>query len=592
MRLIAASLLFLACTTSSHAANQHYKSGDLISVHWDSSYDYDDLQSMPATREIFDAFSGIDYLAINGTKSYKNDGIIKGSSDIMRMVFPDGLDAFNDTSNAVHQTADRWQAVLRRGATVHVAESGPSDFTADVIRELKARNVSGLKNIRIVQHSTWNENHTRNSNLALVKSAVSYIKIDDGNRTNKTAWLRTSKKDADDFVDLTQSSRYAHVWDTAFQAVTNPDRVVDFSDVVEILEILDVPLNRVADAFEFGERYFGAAIKQEPEPAVPTEPSSPSEPSDSGQQDSDRVAVYGSSLAQARALYARTTSLARVDCDPAGGGYVCASFQNPTLADTSNDSAPDPVSPDEPSEPSVPAQPEVPVTSETRVAVYAGSLSAARKAYAKATSLPRVDCDPSGSGYICASFNNPTLADINIQSAETPDAEIPDAVPPADTAEPEVPVSDTGGNSLRFEVENYKLGAGWVKDTNRSGYSGNGYIRWASSNQYNIRQAGKGIMSFAVKPETTGNYTLKLRSRALDPAASDLNNDVWLRIDGSSWVKIFNKGKDEWIVGGKVDAGGKRYVLKQNLKAGQTYQLEISGRSNGFAIDYIELSKN
>ncbi|MGQ7845882.1 hypothetical protein ACUNV4_15465 [Granulosicoccus sp. 3-233] len=585
MRLLSASFLFFALTTSALAANQHYKSGDLISVHWDSSYDYDDLQSMPATREVFDTYSGLNVLAINGTKSDRNSGILKGSSDIMRMVFPDGLDAFHDRSNTLHQAADRWQQTLRSGGTVHVAESGPSDFTADVIRELKARNVSALKNIRVVQHSEWNEEHTSSGNLALVKSATSYRKIDDGNRQNATAWLRTNRKNASDFQDLTSKSRYAHVWDTAFQAVTNSNRVVDFSDVVEILEILDVSTNRVADAFDFGQVYFGAASVEVPAPALPTEPEAPSQPRPNDEQSTGRVAVYGSSLGNARALYRSATSLRRVDCDPAGGGYVCASFQNPTLADTQGNASTDPVTNDEPSQVVVPTQPDTTVVSSGRVAVYGGSLSAARRAYAQITSLPRVDCDPSGSGYICASFRNPTLADI--------DGSVQDSAPSEPSTSPSDSAAETTtGNSLRIEVENHPLGSGWVKDTQRAGYSGNGYIRWSGANLYNVRQAGKGIMSFTVTPGSTGKYTLQLRSRALNPAASDLNNDVWLRMNGSSWMKIFNKGKDQWIVGGKVDAHGKRYVLKQNLTAGKTYQLEISGRSHGFAIDYIELVRN
>ncbi len=99
-------------------------------------------------------------------------------------------------------------------------------------------------------------------------------------------------------------------------------------------------------------------------------------------------------------------------------------------------------------------------------------------------------------------------------------------------------------------------------------------------------------MSFSLKPDSSGVYSLRLRSRAINPPASDLNNDVWVRLNGSAWTKIFNAGKDQWIVGGKADANHRRYVFQQNLTGGTTYNLEISGRSNGFAIDYIELVKN
>lgn len=599
MRILATSSLLACLSMPALAANEHYQDGDLLSVHWDSSYDYDDLQAMPATREIIDAYPDVDYLVVNGTKSYLNDGIVDGSSDVMRMVFPDGLDAFHNLGNSKHQVADRWQQVLDAGGTVHVAEGGPSDFTAMVIRELRSRNVGNLDHIRLVQHSQWNENKTDNDSLSFVQRFTTYVKIEDGNQSNATAWLRTSGNQVAAFQRLVEQSDHAHVWNTAFQFVTNPKRVVDFSDVVEVLEILDIPTRDVADAFEFGDRFFGKGTPGDPGPALPEEPEEqdPSEPSDPEQPYESNIAVYGENLQQARANYRRATSLTRVDCDPAGSGYICASFNNPTLADLNVGDVPV----DEPDDvgdgPDEDTDTGTPKEDSDRFAIYGDSLSEARRAYARATDLPRVDCDPSGTGYICASFDNPVLADIGDTTDEAPEAAMPEQ--PSDDTDQDSGSgsgsgsddSDSASSSLRFEPEYYQLGEGWVKDTARAGYSGAGYIRWTGGNQYNIRQAGKGIMKFALTPESSGTYTLQLRSRALNPAASDLNNDVWLRLDGSEWMKIFNTGKDEWRVGGKVDASDRRYVFKPDLVKGRSHTLEISGRSNGFAIDYIELVK-
>ena len=660
MKLVAAFLLLFTLNTPSLAANDHYRNGDLLSVHWDSSYDYDDLQAMPATREILDAYPGTNYLVINGAKSNANSGIVEGSSDVMRMVFPDGLDAFNNKNNSKHLAADRWQAVLQAGRTVHVAEGGPSDFTADIIRELQSRNVGNLKNIRVIQHSFWNERHTSDTNLALVKSVTSYLKIEDGNGVNKTAWLRSHENQSSAFRNLTSRSQHSHVWELAFQSVTDPARFVDFSDTVEVLYILDVPKSRVADAFDFGNVFFGKSGDQA---VVPSEPGVPSEPTVPATSE-DRVAVYGSDLAVAMRAYAQATTLRRADCDPSGSGYICASFPNPTAADLASLPGPtEPVTPVEPVDPVTPAEPApaLPVITEGRVAVYASNLAAARRAYAAATTLRRADCDPSGSGYVCASFQNPTIADI--QPVAAPIEEVPaEPTEPSVPAEPSVPVIADGRvavygdnltsartayanattlrrvdcdpvaggyvcasfsnptladvdapaqapqptapdvpdvsvppapsgstSSYRFEVENYNLGDGWVKDTNRAGYSGSGYIRWTGSNLYNINQAGEGVMRFVVTPDVSGEYAVRLRSRAINPAASDLSNDVWMRLDGAAWLKVYNAGKDEWIVGGAVDSNHQHYVLKKTLIAGNQHVLEISGRSNGFAIDYIEL---
>jgi hypothetical protein len=235
------------------------------------------------------------------------------------------------------------------------------------------------------------------------------------------------------------------------------------------------------------------------------------------------------------------------------------------------------------------------MSSSDRVAVYGSSLADAKARYASTTSLKRVDCDPANGGYICASFKNPRMSDVDtasVVSQPTTPSVPSQPTTPADTSSPTTPAVTTTGNTIRFEVENYKLGTGWVKDTSRAGYSGSGYIRWNGGNRYNINLAGKGLMLFSLKADSSGTYSLRLRSRAINPPASDLNNDVWVRLNGSDWTKIFNAGRDQWVIGGRADVNHKRYVFQQNLVGGKTYTLEISGRSNGFAIDYIELVKN
>jgi hypothetical protein len=134
-------------------------------------------------------------------------------------------------------------------------------------------------------------------------------------------------------------------------------------------------------------------------------------------------------------------------------------------------------------------------------------------------------------------------------------------------------------------------------ETDRSGYSGTGYIRWAGENLYVA--GGQGSMYFSFIPDVSGVYEVTIRARAIAPPRSDLNNDVWMRMNGqrssgssdfSDWVKVFTTGGDSWTLGGTVDSGELKEPFQQYLQAGTLYTLEISGRSSDYALDYLEIS--
>ena len=160
---------------------------------------------------------------------------------------------------------------------------------------------------------------------------------------------------------------------------------------------------------------------------------------------SARTAVIGDGLADARERFARATNEPLVDCDPFGGGtWVCASFDNPTLQDVGASEAP-PVADAPEAEERPPLPPRVPAPGGSgRVAVYGDTIAEAQRRYAAATTLPRVDCDPFESGWLCASFDNPRRPE-NSAAAPGPAATRP---PPASPNVPTPPTAPTGGNAL------------------------------------------------------------------------------------------------------------------------------------------------
>jgi len=217
--------------------------------------DPDDLQAMIATREILDDYPEVDFVAVNGTKRVANASILTGSTQHMRTMFPDGLDAFANHNDTVSRVAAMWKITLDTNHKVFVAEGGPADFTANVIDRLRSQGVSNakLKNITVVQHSHgWNENNTTANGLATVIKYANYVRIADGNNNNATPDFNSGTGDRA-FRIRAETSLYKSQWSYAFSRISNK---VDFSDAVEVMYILGLPKGHAATPAKFADRYF------------------------------------------------------------------------------------------------------------------------------------------------------------------------------------------------------------------------------------------------------------------------------------------------------------------------------------------------
>lgn len=281
----------------------------------------------------------------------------------------------------------------------------------------------------------------------------------------------------------------------------------------------------------------------------------------------DRVAVIGSTLGEARALYAARTDVARRDCDPVSGGrWVCASFVDPTLGDVAT-SAPTPAT----RAPTIGA------------AVIGDSLDSAQRAYASTTSQPRVDCDPvSGGRWICASFQNPTLADVG----DAPEVVAPPT--PVETPEPARPAAPIARARLKLQAEDLPLGTGWRVERERSGAEGDAYAIWRGPNRYNA--PGDGLTNLQFDVPSAGEYQLVVRARAVSPERGDLSNDTFFRFPDGVWTKVFTTGRDSWQTGGTGDRDDRKFPLRSRLDAG-VVTVQMSGRSERHALDWVALER-
>jgi hypothetical protein len=136
------------------------------------------------------------------------------------------------------------------------------------------------------------------------------------------------------------------------------------------------------------------------------------------------------------------------------------------------------------------------------------------------------------------------------------------------------------------EVESVPPATNWTPSTLLPGFTGTSYYRWDGPDLYT--SPGSGILLYDFEIEVAGNYLFYIHNRHEDPQP-DLENDVWVRVDGGSWDKVYsNYGTASvgvWNWYSYVDpSSGSDYQANYTLSAGR-HTLEFSGRSNGFNID-------
>ena len=259
---------------------------DLIALHYDVSPDLDDLHAIAAGANISNKFSINPALVIGayGHVDHSQFGNLKSLYNVETNTLGQGpnigetrrqkaravadiaygsgnyLDTGEGWTQAVNAQATKFWTVLKNGNLVSIAEGGPMDFTADVLTRLQTYHgatSSQLKNIRVVQHSLgFNVQQTLPANLAKVINLATYITIDNGNvGNNSTADL----KDRDTNTTSSNFARWARndncqsaAWIAALDRFNSH---IDFSDTVEYLHIMNVPITTVSNLTTFAE-YF------------------------------------------------------------------------------------------------------------------------------------------------------------------------------------------------------------------------------------------------------------------------------------------------------------------------------------------------
>lgn len=229
------------------------RSVDLLVVHLDFA-ERSDSYAAAATYEVVQWFD-LDPLVVAGTQDPASGVPVDGYATAMDATFArNWLDAGTDRMSALDVSADRWLSTLDAQGQVWIAEGGASDFTADVVNEIAKRRpgLDTQTHIHVVQHRSGHEQDAMVDALAIVREQTNYQRVDDGANANTTADL---SGESEGFEAAVTSGTNREQWQAAFDFASTSE--LDFSDVVALLEVLNVSIEHVADAADFAAFFIG-----------------------------------------------------------------------------------------------------------------------------------------------------------------------------------------------------------------------------------------------------------------------------------------------------------------------------------------------
>ncbi|MCK9493084.1 MAG: hypothetical protein M0Q00_01805 [Acholeplasmataceae bacterium] len=238
---------------------------DLLLVQFDCKTDVDDIHTMAALATLMtkENFSEVNYHVVTGTYGIQG-GLYVPPNDLLQLAFRDNwTDAHKDFESAVNKVKELVKTTLKNQGDVWIAEAGQSNFTAEVVKAVKADipEINISQRIHVVQHGGWNEKMTSPAHLRYVKDNTDYHKIPDGNVVgNGSPGFRSP--DYKHWQDKVTDPRLVEIWQLAIEIANkyngkdgryNNEAIsaggLDFSDLSEVCWILG--LKDIKDTEEF-----------------------------------------------------------------------------------------------------------------------------------------------------------------------------------------------------------------------------------------------------------------------------------------------------------------------------------------------------
>lgn len=166
-----------------------------------------------------------------------------------------------------------------------------------------------------------------------------------------------------------------------------------------------------------------------------------------------------------------------------------------------------------------------------------------------------------------------------------------------------------------IEIESAANYGAWELETSVAGHTGDGYLHYKGENFYS--DPGNSLLNFEIAIEKTGRYRFQWHSRIAVGESNTEHNDSWLRCkdandfygekdgqrvypkgvgktpnpNGTSkdgWLKVYQNHLNNWTWITRTSDHDPHEIFVEFDTVG-IYSIEISGRSNGHAINRLAL---
>ncbi|MEL6905467.1 MAG: DUF5060 domain-containing protein, partial [Planctomycetota bacterium] len=126
-------------------------------------------------------------------------------------------------------------------------------------------------------------------------------------------------------------------------------------------------------------------------------------------------------------------------------------------------------------------------------------------------------------------------------------------------------------------------------ETSPSGYAGDSFLRWDGPNLFHT--PGSDIFGFDFEIQEAGRYHFRIRNRHDHPDSTEAN-DVWVRMDGGPWIKVFSWQRGTWTWATQHEFSHDDKPLAEYTLTSGSHRIEFSGRSHDFMIDRFHLYRD
>lgn len=166
-----------------------------------------------------------------------------------------------------------------------------------------------------------------------------------------------------------------------------------------------------------------------------------------------------------------------------------------------------------------------------------------------------------------------------------------------------------------IEIESADNYGDWELETSLTGHTGDGYLHYKGVNFYS--NPGHSLLNFEIAIEKPGRYRFQWHSKIAIGESNTEHNDSWLRFKDASdfygekngqrvypkgvgktpnpngtskdgWLKIYQNNQNNWTWITRTSDHDPHEIFVEFDTTG-IYKLEISGRSNGHAINRLAL---